>query len=173
MHGCPCLFFAPLYFILDLDCPLFNFLVGSVPQDLLYLLILFPHLGTEKLEKICVSQGGIRQKFAEHMPKICSGCHSVPTHQIFSIDNVFFPQHFQDPPIFFRKCKFFPLKFGDPPTFLWKIHIYQIFDPLTSRPLSVLCSLFCDFCFFMSFLSFWAIQACKIVKNGTFLMFFF
>ena len=120
------------------------------------------------------SRGGVRQKFAEHMPKICSGCHSVPTHQIFSIDNVFFPQHFQDPPIFFRKCKFFPLKFGDPPTFLWKIHIYQIFDPLTSRPLSVLCSLFCDFCFFfMSFLSFWAIQACKIVKNGTFLMFFF
>ena len=100
------------------------------------------------------ARGGVRQKFAEHMPKICSGCHSVPTHQIFSIDNVFFPQHFQDPPIFFRKCKFFPLKFGDPPTFLWKIHIYQIFDPLTSRTLSVFGSLFCYSCFLYEFLSF-------------------
>ena len=99
-------------------------------------------------------EGGVRQKFAEHMPKICSGCHSVPTHQIFSIDNLFFPQHFQDPPIFFRKYKFFPLKFGDLPTFLRKIHIYLIFDPLTSRPLSVFEGLFSDIRFFDEFSSF-------------------
>ena len=119
-----------------------------------------------------ISGGGqakICGTYAENLFRVIFGTHPP----FFSMNNRFFPQHFQDPPIFFRKCKFFPLKFGDPPTFLWKIHIYQIFDPLTSRPLSVLCSLFCDFCFFMSFLSFWAIQACKIVKNGTFLMFFF
>ena len=128
-------------------------LILSVFVYLNFQLPLFSHPG----------RGGVRQKFAEHMPKICSGCHSVPTHQIFSIDNVFFPQHFQDPPIFFRKCKFFPLKFGDPPTFLWKIHIYQIFDPLTSRPLSVLCSLFCDFCFFLWV--FWVFELYKHVKS--------
>ena len=66
----------------------------------------------------------------------------------------FFPYHFQDPPIFFRKYKFFPLKFGDLPTFLRKIHIYLIFDPLTSRPLSVFEGLFSDIRFFDEFSSF-------------------
>ena len=120
-----------------------------------------------------IVQGGVRQKFAEHMLKICSGWCLVPTHHFFSINHRFFPQHFQDPPIFFRKCKFFPLKFGGPPTFLRKIHIYQIFDPLTSRTLSVFGSLFCYSCFLYEFLSFWAIQKCKIVKNSPFWMFFF
>ena len=30
-----------------------------------------------------VATGGIRQIFAEGMPKICSGCYSVPTHKFF------------------------------------------------------------------------------------------
>ena len=104
------------------------------------------------------------------MPKICSGCHSVPTHQIFSIDNLFFPQHFQDPPIFFRKCKFFPLKFGDPPTYLRKTHIYLFFDPLTediflySKVYSVI------FGFLMSFtVFFWVHKHVKSLKMIHFL----
>ena len=41
------------------------------------------------------------------------------THDFFpkkTEKDVFFPQHFRDPPIFSRKRKYFPLKFGDLPT---------------------------------------------------------
>ena len=31
----------------------------------------------------------VRKKFAEHMPKICSGLYLAPTHQIFSINQFF------------------------------------------------------------------------------------
>ena len=111
------------------------------------------------------SSGGGQAKicgtYAENLFRVMFGTHPP----FFSINHRFFPQHFQFPPIFFRKCKFFPLKFGDPPTFLPKIHIYQIFDILILRPLSVHDSLYSGFLYFHEFLSFWAIQACKIVKT--------
>ena len=41
------------------------------------------------------------------MPKICSGCHSVPTHQIFSIDNLFFLSIFRTHQFFSANTIFF------------------------------------------------------------------
>ena len=85
-----------------------------------------------------VSEGEeVKQKFAEGMPKICSGCYSVPAHN-------FFLEIFRTYQCFFRKCKFFPLKFDNSPAFLQKIQIYLSFDPLTKDIFSVFGSLFHD-----------------------------
>ena len=93
-------------------------------------------------------QGGFRQKFVEPMPKIWCRWYLAPTHQFFSINHRFFSSAFSGPTNFFPRLQFFPLNFGNLPTFLRKIHIFQIFDPLISRTLSVLGSLFSDSCFF-------------------------
>ena len=86
--------------------------------------------------KICGTYAGSLVRF---------GCYSVPTHKFFHRLRLhFFSTDFQDLPIF-------SLKFGDPTIFLRKIHIYKIFDPLTSRHLSVFKSLFCDLFFLLSF----------------------
>ena len=52
------------------------------------------------------SAGGVRQKIAEHMPKICSRCHLVPTYNFFPKLH-FFSSKFLGPTNFFPKMQIF------------------------------------------------------------------
>ena len=53
------------------------------------------------------------QTYVENLFQVSFGTQSL----FFSKNGMFFPQHFRDPPIFFRKCNFFALKFEDRQTF--------------------------------------------------------
>ena len=92
-----------------------------------------------------VSEGEeVKQKFTEGIPKICSGCYSVPAHN--------FSRNFQNLSVFFSvNANFFPLKFDNSPAFLQKIQIYLSFDPLTKDIFSVFGSLFRDIRLFNEF----------------------
>ena len=59
-------------------------------------------------------QGGIRQKSAEGMPKICTGCSLVPTHQFFPKMTSFFLRIFETHRFLFENSNFF----------LWNLETY-------------------------------------------------
>ena len=116
--------------------------------------------------------GGVRQIFAEGMPKICSGRYLVPTHQFFPKITIF-SSLFSGPTDFFPEMQIFSTQIWRPTHISVENFHIPIFDPLISRSLSAIVGVFRDIQVFDEFLSCWAIQASKIVTNDPFLEYFF
>ena len=82
-----------------------------------------------RLEKYCQKsrskQGGIRQIFAEGMPKICFGHHLVPTCKFFPTSHIF-SSNFLGPTKFFPKMQIFSTENLGPTNFFPKMQIFSI-----------------------------------------------
>ena len=95
--------------------------------------------------------GGIKQIFAEGMPKICSGRYSVPTHQFFTINYLFFLSIFRTHQDFSKNANFFHQNLETYLHFFRKLTGTFFVDPLISRSVSEIGGVFSDIQFLTSF----------------------